>query len=121
MSDFQIVPKSQLPKELTSKKPQTKVINIESGQPFDVFIGRPSPFGNPFKIGRDGTREQVIEKYRQWVVNQPAVMALLPSLYGKTLGCFCLPLACHGQVLVELIEELADEPISCVKLNESLL
>jgi len=70
---------------------------------FDVFIGRPSKWGNPYVVGRDGSRTQVIQKYRAWVVNQPQLMAALPELRDKILGCYCRPLACHGDVLVDLI------------------
>lgn len=70
--------------------------------PYEVYIGRPSKWGNPFVIGRDGVREQVIAKYRAWVVEQPELMAALPELRGKVLGCWCAPDACHGDVLVEL-------------------
>jgi Domain of unknown function (DUF4326) len=69
---------------------------------YDIYIGRPSKWGNLFVIGKDGTREQVIGKYRQWLISQPALMAALPELKGKTLGCWCAPQACHGDVLVEL-------------------
>lgn len=88
---------------------QTKVINVyKDGQP-DIFIGRPSPWGNPYKIGVDGTREEVVEKYRQWIQEQPRLLSLLPVLKGKTLGCFCKPKACHGDVLVELVNALPEE------------
>ncbi len=68
----------------------------------DVFIGRPSKWGNPFVIGRDGTRQEVIAKYRAWIVDQPELMAALGELRGKVLGCFCAPRPCHGDVLAEL-------------------
>ena len=68
----------------------------------DVYIGRPSKWGNPFEIGKDGDRETVIRKYREWVVTQPNLMAALPELRGKVLGCWCAPKACHGDVLVSL-------------------
>jgi hypothetical protein len=71
----------------------------------DVYIGRPSRWGNPFVIGRDGDRQQVIDKYRAWIVQQPELMALLPQLKGKVLGCWCAPAACHGDVLVELANQ----------------
>jgi len=74
-------------------------------QEYDVFIGRPSKWGNPFVIGRDGTREEVIEKYRAYILKKPELLACLVELKGKTLGCFCKPLPCHGDVLVELIKE----------------
>jgi hypothetical protein len=73
-------------------------------EPYDVYIGRPSRWGNPFVIGRDGTREQVIEKYRQHVTSRADLMAALPELHGKVLGCWCAPAACHGDVLAELCQ-----------------
>jgi hypothetical protein len=70
-----------------------------------VYIGRPSKWGNPFTIGRDGTRDEVIEKYRAWIKTQPDLLAAIPELSGKVLACYCKPLACHGDVLAELVDE----------------
>lgn len=70
---------------------------------YDVYIGRPSKWGNPYIIGPDGNRSRVIERYRAWVQNQPDLMAALPELDGKRLGCFCAPFPCHGDVLVALL------------------
>ena len=67
-----------------------------------VYIGRPSKWGNPFVIGRDGSRADVIAKYRAWIVAQPALMNALDELRGRDLTCWCAPLACHGDVLIEL-------------------
>jgi hypothetical protein len=67
-----------------------------------VYIGRPTKWGNPFVIGRDGTREDVISKYENWVVTQPQLMSALHELRGKDLVCFCAPQACHGDVLLRL-------------------
>ncbi|GLZ31402.1 hypothetical protein Lesp02_35900 [Lentzea sp. NBRC 105346] len=79
-----------------------------------VYVGRAmhrggwhlpaSPFASPFRPGPDGTREEVLEKYRSWLLDQPALMAQLPSLRGKRLGCWCVPLPCHAQVLAELAD-----------------
>ena len=69
---------------------------------YDVYIGRPGKWGNPFEIGKDGTREDVVRKYRAWVIKQPVLMSSLHELKGKTLGCWCAPRACHGDVLAEL-------------------
>ena len=66
---------------------------------YDVYIGRPGPWGNPFTIGRDGTRADVIAKYEQYLLSSPEMMAALPYLRGKIFGCWCAPLACHGDVL----------------------
>lgn len=84
--------------------PVTTVVNIHPTGEYDVYIGRSSPFGNPYHIGRDGTREQVIDRYRNYfqdrVRREPDFRALLENLRGKRLGCHCAPLACHGQLLV---------------------
>ena len=72
----------------------------------DVYIGRPSKWGNKFVIGRDGTRDQVIAKYREWIKTQPELIAALPELKDKILGCWCTPHPCHGDVLKELAEAL---------------
>jgi hypothetical protein len=67
-----------------------------------VYIGRPSKWGNPFVIGRDGSRTEAIKQYQHWIARQPALMAELGELRGKNLVCWCAPLACHGDVLLEL-------------------
>jgi Domain of unknown function (DUF4326) len=71
---------------------------------FDIYIGRPSKFGNPFKIGRDGNRAQVIEKYRAWISSQSELLAEVKKLKGKRLGYWCKPQACHGDVLAEIAD-----------------
>jgi len=53
-------------------------------------------------IGLDGTREEVIEKYRAWLLDQPGLIAALPELRGKDLAYWCAPERCHGEVLLEL-------------------
>jgi len=72
---------------------------------YDVYIGRPSKWGNPFTIGRDGDRGDVIERYERWLRSQPELLAALPELAGKTLGCWCAPRACHGDVLARLARD----------------
>jgi len=81
-----------------------KVVNLHKDS-YDVYIGRGSKWGNKFIIGKDGTREEVVEKYRKWILTQPQLLNDLPELYGKTLGCFCHPKACHGHILVRLAYE----------------
>jgi hypothetical protein len=71
---------------------------------YDVYIGRGSKWGNPFKIGLY-TREECIKLYKEWIVNQPELMASIPELSGKVLGCWCYPKLCHGGVLLELLEK----------------
>jgi hypothetical protein len=93
------------------------VVNIGRSR-YDVYIGRAGKrqdgyFGNPFRVGRDGTREQVIEKFRAWfenrIVADPAYRKRVLALKGKRLGCFCSPLACHGQIIADWVNAQADE------------
>lgn len=81
--------------------------------PYDVYIGRPSKWGNPFTHIQDGrtlakfvvpSREEAVTRYREWLTNGEGQHLLkdLHELKGKTLGCWCAPLACHGDVLTEL-------------------
>jgi len=81
-----------------------EVVNLRH-EPYDVLIARPSKWGNPFQIGRDGTREQVIRMYEVHVHRRPDLLAALPELVGKRLGCCCKPEACHGDVLLKLLHE----------------
>jgi hypothetical protein len=82
-------------------------------EPYDVYIGRAMPrFGltaskwaNPFRAGRDGDRGQVIAKYERWLRSQPELIAALPELRGKALGCWCAPQRCHGDVLLRLASD----------------
>ena len=83
----------------------TSVVN-RSRSEYDVYIGRPSDWGNPFEIGKDGTRAEVIAKYKAYILAKPELLARLPELKGKRLGCWCYPKHCHGDVLVELIDKL---------------
>ncbi len=81
----------------------TKVVHCKR-ESYDVYIGRPGKWGNPYSIGRDGTREEVISKYETYIINNPALMADLHELKGKVLGCYCKPLACHGDILARLAD-----------------
>jgi len=83
----------------------TRVVNFRHEE-YDVLIARPSKWGNPFQIGRDGSREQVIKMYEIHLRHRPDLLATLPELAGKRLGCHCKPEACHGDVLVKLLREL---------------
>jgi Domain of unknown function (DUF4326) len=55
-------------------------------EPYDVYIGRPSVWDNPYEIGKDGDRETVIRKYREYLHSSHSLMAQLPELKGKTLN-----------------------------------
>lgn len=86
---------------------KTRIVNLRK-EKYDVYIGRPSQFGNPFEIGRDGTRSEVIEKYKVWFyerLENPQYKNQVLQLKGKTLGCFCKPSACHGDIIVDYLDK----------------
>lgn len=78
---------------------------------YDIYIGRPSKWGNPFshKSGTQAqfvvsTVQEAIDKYEQWVMTQPNLMADLHQLKGKVIACWCKPGPCHGDVLAKLAD-----------------
>jgi hypothetical protein len=75
--------------------------------PNTVYVGRPSKWGNPFRIGVDGTRAEVIEKYRKWLIEKlKADPTFLDPLKGKDLACWCpLTLPCHADVILETLSK----------------
>lgn len=81
-----------------------RVVNVRR-EAYDVHIGRGGRWGNPYRLGQHGNREQVIERYRQLLkaaVRQGRVSVQeLAELHGKRLGCYCAPKHCHGHVLVK--------------------
>jgi hypothetical protein len=82
----------------------TRVVHCKK-EHYDVYIGRPSKWGNPFTIGEDGSRDEVISKYEAYIMSCPDLLNALPELRGKILGCWCKPQACHGDILVRMIED----------------
>ena len=90
--------------------PRRRVVDCRHSD-YDVYIGRgrdprsgePGEWGNPFPTGADGSRLEVIEKYRCWlwaeIQAERIDVAALAALHGKTLGCWCAPRRCHGEVL----------------------
>lgn len=86
--------------------PKVVRINRSERQPNTMYIGRPTIWGNPFVIGRDGNREQVIAKYKEYIESKPELKEKARIfLKGKDLACFCAPLACHGDVLLTIANE----------------
>lgn len=71
-----------------------------------VYIGRPSRWGNPFKIEEFDSREECIAAYREWLVRKPELLeAIRRELRGKDLVCWCKPLSCHGDVLLQIAND----------------
>ena len=76
-----------------------------------VYIGRGSVYGNPYVIGKHGTREEVIDKYRKDLkdcLDDPETQEALLALDGKDLVCFCAPKPCHGDVLIDAVKRVKD-------------
>lgn len=102
---------------------ETVVVHCKR-QPFDIYIGRPSPLGNPFSP-KDGTkakykvssREEAVEKYEEYLLSNIKLLSYLRDLKGKILGCFCSPLKCHGDVLAKLAN-LPNLPQYCFLLDQ---
>lgn len=68
-----------------------------------VYIGRPSKWGNPFEVGKDGTREEVIKRYWDMLYTKPDLVDQIKAeLKGKDLVCWCAPRPCHGDVILEV-------------------
>lgn len=86
----------------------TKVVHCKR-QKYDVYIGRPSIFGNPFSIGKDGIRSDVIQKYRDYfykrIEEDLHFKEMILRCRDKTLGCFCKPLDCHGDIIAEWLDK----------------
>jgi hypothetical protein len=81
-----------------------KVLNKRiHGVPKDaVYIGRPSIWGNPFVIGKDGSRDEVIAKFETYLLGNAGLMKQLHTLTGRDIVCWCAPSSCHGDVLVRM-------------------
>ncbi len=93
-----------------------QVVNLRQvnlRDPDVVRIDRRTDWGNPYVVGIDGTRAEVIEAYRRWINGRPDLLERLGELDGKRLACWCAPRACHGDVLAELVAErlgIEEEP-----------
>lgn len=82
-------------------------------EPHDVYIGRGSIWGNPasHKKGTKAkiivpTREDAVKYFLEYILVTPELLGRLPELKDKTLGCWCKPKLCHGDVIVYLINTL---------------
>lgn len=94
-----------------------ELINIKYVEKDFYYIGRDnvqyglceSDFHNPYILINETERKEVYEKYKNHIRTSPELIKKLPVLIGKTLGCYCLPKICHGEALVELLEEFYPE------------
>jgi len=106
---------NRMNKQLEMFKAPTTVVHFKK-YPYDVYIGRPSKWGNPFSHKEDtiaqfkvSNREEAISKYREWIKTQPKlIQEVKTELSGKVLGCWCKPKKCHGDVLAEIANSQMD-------------
>lgn len=96
-----------------------KVVHCKKSN-YDIYIGRPSKWGNPFTHKKDSktlakyivnNRKDAIDLYKEWIINGDGKYLLkdLNELKGKILGCWCKPKSCHGDVLTELVLKYCNE------------
>lgn len=96
-----------------------KVINKYKAKrgAYGIYIGRGSPLGNPYIIGKHGTRDEVIDKYETYLKekvenNDKKIITALEGIAelsqhyeGVNLICFCKPQKCHGDIIKNLVQE----------------
>ena len=96
---------------------ETELVNLRHAERTCTRrIDRATRFGNPFRMKKDGgeyTREGCVDAYREWfhdkIDSEPAFRSAVEELRGETLGCWCKPAACHGDVILEYLEGGADD------------
>ena len=92
-----------------------KVVHCKK-EPYDIYIGRPSKWRNPFPISKKLNRKKSIIKHANWVIIQDELMKDILELDRKILGCWCKPKQCHGDTLLELVEIVkAGKPLESIR------
>jgi hypothetical protein len=97
-----------------------KVVNKRTHVPtdHDVYIGRPSPLGNPYRVGNQpGSRDAAIQSYREWLYMHTHTLSTagkqmselrrigkLADIGDVNLVCWCAPKACHGDVIKQYLD-----------------
>lgn len=90
----------------------TQVVNLKY-EPYDVRIGRPGKYGNPWRVGTYFTRDEACDNHWEWLHGRmkapdgrqpPTTDEIKKELTGKRLGCFCAPKRCHGDNYVKICE-----------------
>ena len=86
----------------------TKVVN-KYREKYDQYIGRGSIWGNPFILEDGVTRDEVIDNFTGYfytrLLEDEEFLKQTLALKGKTLGCFCKPKKCHGDVIANFLNE----------------
>jgi len=85
----------------------TTVVNRHHRLPYDVYVGRGTPWGNPYLVS-EGGREAVIHRYEEYLRGNSDLLQQLSELQGKVLACSCAPQPCHGDVLAAFADSLVE-------------
>lgn len=118
LSEGEMCLSNMVSKNFTPKVFHQSCFPREFRQEPSVHIGRKGPYGNPFVINVHGSREEVIAKYRDWLIQTLAVdekfkAQFVNDLRGRNLICHCKPLPCHGDVILEVLSA-----INCTEESE---
>ena len=84
---------------------QGRIVNCRETDQYDVLIRRPGKWGNPVEVAGKSTREKAIQAFEVHLRRRPDLIAALPELAGKILGCCGADVPCHGEVLLRLLWE----------------
>ena len=93
---------------------KTRVVNIRK-ESCDVYIGRAGHgkdgyFGNPFRLDAEMARGGTLDRYRKYFYHRLSTdeefRRRIGELQGKTLGCFCKPNPCHGDIIKEYLDRM---------------
>lgn len=110
-------------------KLKNKKTHIQKSGEIDIYIGRGSPLGNPFKIGKEWSRNRVCEEYEKYfyrnvcIKDSPVrnevirIFKLVRSGRNVNLICFCSPSRCHGETVIKFLS--AHLPIETLTDDES--
>lgn len=83
-----------------------RVVKIGTGPA--VYVGRPTPLGNPFILGVHGDREKVVALYKEWfedkIKDEALPSKVIKNCANKNLSCYCAPKLCHAEIIVEWLE-----------------
>jgi hypothetical protein len=90
-------------------KQSTRVVNIRR-EKADVYIGRGrgSIFGNPYRIANESDRDEIIRQFERYFLERierdETFRQAVIKLQGKSLGCFCKPAKCHGDIIADWLD-----------------
>lgn len=95
---------------------ETRLVSMRQTDDYDKRIDRATRFGNPYKThsaGGDYTREESIRRYRNWfetkVSQNEEFREAVEDLRGKTLSCWCVPKPCHGDVILDYLDDTEED------------